>query len=136
MQNLPCEQLLSTLAFAAFFDCVRADRMDASKALARVADTAASTSGGGVRASSAEERAKLGAVIAATEDAERARQESDAAREAALRQVKLSKPDAEFLAAQFEMPLPLAERSLRLHGGDINKALAALLGTSTTSTSV
>ena len=104
--------------------------MDASKALARVADASSSSVGGGVRASSLEESAKLGAVIAATEATESARQEAEASKEAALRQVKLSKPDAEFLAAQFELPLPLAERALRQHGGDAGKTLAALLGTS------
>ena len=106
----------------------------AAAALARVSSASAAESSSGassVRASSAEEKKRLAAVIAATEEAEAAHLAAEAAREAALRKVPVVRADADFLAKEFELPLPLAERALRQHGGDFDRALAALLGSDT-----
>ena len=49
-------------------------------------------------------------------------------KEKTLREVIISKDDVTFLANEFEVGTDVAERALRLHGGNFDKTLNALLG--------
>jgi NACalpha-BTF3-like transcription factor len=71
---------------------------------------------------------KLQAVIAATEAAEIKIYEEIGAREGKLKAIAVAKEDVDFIAAQFDIPANIADRTLRLHGGDFNGTVAALLG--------
>ena len=71
---------------------------------------------------------KLDAVIAATDAAEQRAAEEVASREAKLRAIKVSREDVEFLSREFELSAGVAERELRLHGGEFQAALETLLG--------
>lgn len=48
--------------------------------------------------------------------------------EAKLKAVKVDKADVDMLAEQFDLTKPVAERQLRLAGGDVHAALRALIG--------
>lgn len=85
---------------------------------------------GGATVSAPKDTAKMHAVIAATDAAEVKLANEMAAREGELRKVAVTKADAEFIAAQFDVTYGVADRTLRLHGGDLRKAVDALLGSS------
>lgn len=48
--------------------------------------------------------------------------------ESKLKAVKIEKTDVDVLADQFDLPKPLAERQLRIAGGDLQAALRTLVG--------
>jgi hypothetical protein len=48
--------------------------------------------------------------------------------EAQLKAVKVDKADVDALAAEFDLPRPVAERQLRIAGGDLRAAMRALMG--------
>lgn len=77
--------------------------------------------------SGATDSKKLAAVIAATDAAEVA---ADAAREdaeKALKAVPVKREDVAFLFRQFDLAVPVADRLLKQHGGDLEAVIKALL---------
>lgn len=67
------------------------------------------------------------AAMAKLAEAEAAAQEARRARERELAAVKVVAADVDLIAAEFEMDRKRAERALREAGGDVKKALTALL---------
>jgi NACalpha-BTF3-like transcription factor len=83
-----------------------------------------------VRQATAEQEALLQATIKATQEAEMTAMMAQFQKEQALSKVKIDKADVAFLATQFDLSAAVAERELRLNGGDFHKATAALMGSS------
>lgn len=65
--------------------------------------------------------------MAALASSQKASKEAQMQREKELAAVKVNKEDIDVIASEFEMDKKAAERRLRENGGDLEKALHALL---------
>lgn len=106
------------------------DAAQESKALGNLNKEDASKGPATVRTASAAEQAKLQATIQATEQAEMAAIFKQYQKDQILAKFKVEQKDIDFIAKQFDLPAAVAERELRLKGGNFDKAVAALLGSS------
>lgn len=82
------------------------------------------------RQASAEEEAKLQATIKATQEAEMAQMMATFQKEKALMAIKVDQKDVGWLQKNFDLSQAVAERELRLNGGNLQEAAKALMGSS------
>ena len=79
--------------------------------------------------SKAVDSSQIKAAMAKLAETEAAAQEARRAHEKQLAAVKISAADVELIAVEYELDKKKAERALREAGGDVKKALTALLAT-------